>query len=247
MKRNTLKQGFLAVLLLLGVFVSVDLVTQFTKKLREAPITVRGISEREVKSDLAVWSVSAKFLETEIETGIKKAEQLKAKFLEFCKSQGLQDAINENTFLLEISDNWANSSYGIRLEPNSTLVEKNLRYSITLRAFIKSKYVDKIEKANTDLVPSIPWVACSGNVSFYYTKFNELRNEMVQESFADAKVVAECIAKTARVQLGGIQKVTQGLFTIVGNMNQLGETDHLESTSLMKVIRTVSTVTFTIN
>ena len=47
-----------------------------------------------------------------------------------------------------------------------------------------------------------------------------------KESFADARIVAECIAKSAGVKLGDVQIVTQGLFTIVRNINQLHESDY---------------------
>ncbi|PPE05621.1 SIMPL domain-containing protein [Holospora curviuscula] len=242
MGKTIIKHVFFGMLLTVAAFIFADLTTQFTKKLREVPITVRGISEREVKSDLARWIISAQFLGTDMDTTVKKAEDFKKKFFEFCKVKGLKDVLDPNFFTIEIEDNWVRQYEGTPVSRE----QNNFRYAVTVNGVVESKDVDKIQQANAEVFSHMPYVAFSGKIEFAYTKFNILRNEMVQESFADAQRVAEHIAKSANVKLERIQKLSQGPFTMVGTMNRSDESDYQERKSVMKIIRTVSTVTFTV-
>ena len=52
--------------------------------------------------------------------------------------------------------------------------------------------------------------------SFYYTKLNELKIDLLAKASSDAKLRAETIAKNSGAGIGNIKKATMGVFQITG-------------------------------
>lgn len=240
MKKNILKQAFFASLGVTLLFLIMHFGLQFIQKFTEATFTVRGIAEHEVKSDLVHWTVEAKFIDEDIELAVEKAQQFKGKFFAFCKTQGIEKDLNLDFCTMEVQDNWTKPKY------EQEHVDKSLRYRVVLKMIVESKQVDKVCKADANLAQNIPSVALSGRLQFYYTKFDYLREQMVQESFQSAYKVAHAIAQASSLKVGRVKNLSQGLFTILGAANRSSESDWDEKSSLVKVIRTVSTVTFSV-
>jgi hypothetical protein len=80
--------------------------------------------------------------------------------------------------------------------------------------------VDKISREATELIENgIEFN--SSSPSFYNTKLNEVKMELLGKASADAKSRAEIIAKNAGSSLGTLKKATMGVFQITGkNSNE---------------------------
>lgn len=210
----------------------------------EGIFKVRGIAERIVKADRVVWFVTADFLDNRIEDALKSCQAVKAQFLEFCAKEDIEKDFKPELSTISVTDKWA-SDYNNRSnsEENS---QKNSRYKVTLRLVVDSLNVDRICQANTKLALSIPSVALNGEANYYYTKFDELREVMSQESFQSALKIATALGKTSNMRVGRVKDLSQGLFTISSPNNPENEWSQkwLEKDSIMKIVRTVSSVTF---
>ncbi|GAJ46210.1 oxidative stress defense protein [Holospora elegans E1] len=233
MKEGLLKRLFLASLCIFASIMLAHLITHVIQKLSERSFEVRGVAEKEVKSDLASWRVSVTLLSADIASATTSLEEFKTKFFEFCKEQKIDDADPERC-QVEICDNWA--------EKGETQEDKNSHYSVKMSIQVDSKDVDKVREAKSKLLARIPSFPIRSSLDFIYTKFDSIRDQMVRESFQDAKRAAQCIAKSAGVSIEKVKKLSQGLFTITDSETAT----HLDTgnQSVMKTIRTVSSVVF---
>ncbi|WP_040458126.1 SIMPL domain-containing protein [Holospora obtusa] len=240
MKTDIFKQLIFTVLCIFASLTFSNLSTQIGQKLSEKVLTVRGVSEKEVRSDLVSWKTSSFLLSNDTVEAIGKLEEFKKKFFDFCKEHKIDDA-DPNRYQVEIEDNWKN--YYKELD-------KRPRYSVTLSIYVDSKEVEKIRDAKLKLTSALSSFPISSSLSFFYTNFSPIRDKMVQESFEDAQKAANCIAKSAGVKLEKVKTVTQGLFTITDSEKSSYFNTHAtgdyQSGNLVKTIRTVSTVTFVI-
>ena len=72
-------------------------------------------------------------------------------------------------------------------------------------------------------------------VKYEFTKLNDIKPEMVEESTKNARATAEKFAKDSNSQLGKIRHATQGQFSIVDRDNN---TPHIKN------VRVVSTIEY---
>ena len=78
---------------------------------------------------------------------------------------------------------------------------------------------------------------------YTYTKFNDIRSEMLTEAVKNGKKLAEQIAKESGAKLGSLRQVNQGQFQIFGKTTAR---EYDQEYSPEKVIRIVSTLQFDI-
>lgn len=241
------KRSLFAALCITGTFVLAHVGWQFLERSNEGTFKVRGIAERVVKADRVVWFVSSDFLDNRIEDALKSAQAVKAQFIEFCEKEGIEKDFKPEFTQISVTDSWASNldRYRSGPLPAEQDSQKNSRYKVTLRLVVESRDVDKICQADAKLALSIPSVALNGDVNYYYTKFDELREIMSQESFQSALKIANALSKTSKMRVGRVKDLSQGLFTISTPNNPTSENDWSEKSSIIKIIRTVSSVTFT--
>ena len=75
--------------------------------------------------------------------------------------------------------------------------------------------------------------------SYYFTKLNDIKPEMLKEATTNARLAANEFASNAGVEVGGIRDARQGGFTIVDVGENYGDTRKIE-----KDVRVVTTITF---
>ena len=179
------------------------------EKIRQGPrtVSVRGLSERQVNADLALWSVMANATANtlpEIYSQIKNSqESLKSYFI----AKGFTEAeisIKQPT----INDRQA-QLYG-------EYRANQLRYIADFGLLINSSKIDLVKTAIQDIGELVgQGVSLSNNeVRYLYTKLNEIKPEMIEEATLEARKAAEKFAQNSRSKIGGIKNASQGLFTI---------------------------------
>lgn len=200
-------------------------------KTADRSVTVKGLSEREMPADIAIWPI--KFSETgndlnelyaaiETKTGI---------IVDFLTQRGFAD--DELSFSApSITDRQADGS-GSQIP----------RFRYTGRAVITvySKKVDTVRKASQALVElGRQGIVLAGEeydtkMQYLFTRLNELKPAMIEEATRNAREVAAKFAKDSDSRLGKIKRASQGLFSI---------TDRDSTTAFIKKIRVVSTVEY---
>lgn len=213
-------------------------------------VTVKGLAEQEVKSDLGVWEINYREVGNDL---VQIDQRLQHDFevvVAFLKQQGFSDSEIERT-QLKVEDRLANI-YSQSATPNAN----DQRYVVTTGVRVRSTHVDVIqqtvqmtEKLLQQGVPlAFDVTLLSPNPSFYYTQLDSIRPKMLSEATKSARLIAEQFAKDSKSKLGPIQRASQGVFQIMGrdtstmsadwnsNQNALG--------SIEKRVRLVTTIDY---
>ncbi len=208
-------------------------------------VTVKGVSEREVKADVALWPI--RFISTADQLGRAQAEIARSveHVYAFLSRHGL-DTTTVELQGLEVTDALANP---YRQGPIAS------RYVITQSAMVRSgrpelvlsasQRLGELVEAGVVLSSQAGYGGYGANVpTFLFTRLSELKPDMIAEATANARQAAEQFAADSRSDLGGIRRANQGVFVILPRDQARGAE---QDSQLFKVVRVVSTVEYFLN
>lgn len=211
-------------------------------KLADRSVTVKGLVERTVKSDTAIWTLSFKESSDDLKTGYAKSQADQAAVLEFLKSNGIQSSEITETDI-GVTDRLTSGMGG----PN-----KVPRFIVQGTLEVNSKDVDKIARANdktSDLLGQ--GIILSMDTTVYkFTGLNALKPDMITEATRNARASAARFAADSGAQVGSIRSASQGVFSISAanevSTNDDGgyNSDQQADSSIMKKVRVVSTIDY---
>ncbi|OGN52163.1 MAG: hypothetical protein A2352_07230 [Caulobacterales bacterium RIFOXYB1_FULL_67_16] len=198
-------------------------------------VTVRGLSEREVKADLAVlplrFTASGEVL-SEVQARIDGDLALVRQFL---RSQGYPaEAVDLGR--LEVADT-RSREYGVQ--------NGGPRFILAQTVIVRTGDVARVQattRALNDLVRQGVVLQDFQGPSYIFTKLNAVRPQMIAEGTAAARTGAEQFAKDSGTPLGPIRQATQGSFEILPRDGAGGD----ESGSIDKKVRVVTTITYSL-
>lgn len=235
--------GILIGLILHGFLVGYAL-QRFRKEDRS--ISVKGLAEREVMADQAVWTIKTEAPVNDLLEGSRQIEGAKQKIISFLKSNGVAD--NEIIQLdLNVTDKVA-QAYGS--------YNGNYRYLVQNSLQVRSPEVLKIQELSrrTDELLKIGINISSGNeyqpaVKYLFTGLNDIKPEMLSEATANARKAAEEFTQDGNVDLGKMKSASQGLFSIVDrDASAQGDGGYVSSTNdIYKKVRVVIHVVYSID
>jgi len=193
-------------------------------------VEVRGLAERQVKADIAVWTVrhgaTAPSL-TEAQAQINRnAEGLKKFYAE--------NGIKDEEIMVGDGSVWEDRR-------NDGTVFYNVERSLIVR----TKNIDVVQKANQkvyDLV-SDGIIIRSATPRYTFTGLNAIKPDMIGEATKNAREAAARFAQDSGAQVGAILSANQGLFSIAARD---GGGNEDEGTFVDKTVRVVTTVNFMI-
>lgn len=195
-------------------------------------LTVKGLSEREVKATLAIWPIRFSVAAEDLRELRSSMDQNRTRVLDFLKQMGIEDAeITQG--LTSVSDR---EDERIQYSRPSLL-----RYRGVVVIVVRSTKVDLVKKsiqASESLLSAGVTLAGADSgerVQFLFNAVNEIKPDMIKEATANARAAAEKFAQDSRSQVGRIRKAIQGVLEI----------DDLDAASPeRKVLRVVTTVDF---
>ena len=173
-------------------------------------VSVRGLSEREVNADLAIWpmtfSVSGDDLRQVQSETLRKIEVVKNYLSQFNFSPD-EVTVKEPA----ITDTTAN--------PYMNANERRNKYFAKTTIIIRSSNVEAVKMALSKSIDLLgEGVAIiqdyDSRISFDYTALNSIKPEMIAEATKNARVAAEQFANDSGSKVGRILNATQGLFSI---------------------------------
>jgi len=217
-------------------------------KTEDRSVSVKGLSEREVKADLVVWNIQTRIVCDNLMDGSKQVEGSKNQIVKFL----IQNQINNEEIITEgisVIDKKANQ-YGNYQQDNSP------RYLVSQIIQIRSSNVDQVQKVSRmtgELLQA--GVVISNNeygnpIQFYFTKLNDIKPEMISEATQKAREAARKFATENDASLGRLKMANQGLFTIVDRTASLSNGDGGYSSGtndLYKKVRVVISAEYSIN
>jgi hypothetical protein len=233
-------EGFLLMLgLILGGWILGSQIK--ATRLADRYVTVKGLVERNVKSDLAIWPIAFKESGANLQSVLDQSEKDKHSVLTFLKSQGFTDQ-EISVGDLSVTDRSADI-YNNTTKPES-------RFVVSQTITLTSKAVDRAGMAGSraaDLVRTGVVLSNSG-VTYRFTDLNSLKPDMITEATRNARAAATRFAQDSGSEVGPIRSANQGVFSIsAANAASGGEGDGGDvaaDSSMMKKIRVVTTVDY---
>lgn len=206
-------------------------------------VTVKGVAEREVQADLAIWPLRLVAANNDLGAANEQIRTSVRQLREFLARLGI-DSTQTSLQDFSVSDAYANQ-YGSRSDIGS-------RYVIRQTLVVRSERPDQVLAASQRIpeLVSAGVVLSSGNEyggtngpTFLFTKLNDVKPEMIQEATAEARQAAEQFARDSRAAIGGIRRANQGVFQILPRDQAPGIS---EESQVTKTVRVVSTLDYSI-
>ena len=194
-------------------------------------VSVRGLAEREVDADLAVWPLT-------FSLGINDLTELQKDILaktEIVKSYLAEYELSSEDFTVQSPSITDNSM-------NPYMDKNQVRYTYIAETvvLVRSSKVEQVKKAQSDSLKLMSdGIAVSkdykSKISFEFTKLNDIKPQMIAEATKNARTAAEQFARDSGSKVGKIKRASQGLFSIEDAAADLSE---------RKTIRVVTTVEY---
>lgn len=210
-------------------------------KLTDQKISVKGYAEKNISSDLGIWSGEFSVASLDLVSGYNKLEQDLNVVIKYLESKGIKkDDINISSvttarnYKLNEQGNYTNEFIGYTLTQLITVRHKDV------------KLIAAISNESTSLIKEgIEFM--SNQPSYYYTKINDLKIEMLGEAAKDARIRAEQLAKNSGGEVGSLVSASQGVFQITSkNSTEVTDTGMFDTSSIEKTIKAVITIDYSI-
>ena len=200
-------------------------------------VTVKGVAEREVTADLALWPL--RFIATgdTLAEAQQQARTSRESVMAFLKLQAI-DADSVELQRLDVTDNQANPYQG-----NSN----GKRFIINQTLMVRTTDIDKVRQAGqamSELVDSGVVLSADygpGGPTYLFNGLNEIKPDMIAEATASAREAAQQFANDAGTELAGLRRANQGVFQILPRDQAAGI---MEEQQPVKTVRVVSTVEY---
>ncbi len=200
-------------------------------------LSVRGLAEKEVKSDLAAWPFIISATDNDLAQAQGELDRQEKTIRDFLSAAKLSlDDLSVVRY--EVQDLLAQS-----YRPEG--VERG-RYVLTKTLLLRTNNVDAVQQASQQMDALVKQrVALGGGSqpSFLFTLLNDIKPGMIKEATINASQAAAQLAEDSGAQVGGIVSATQGVFSIDGR-DQIDSVS--ENMQMYKKVRVVTSVTYRI-
>lgn len=200
-------------------------------KMADRSVTVRGLAERDVKADLATWTIAYSATGTDLATVRGEIDASTDALRGYFRAMGFPDDA---------------------LKPIGAGVNQYLNngintITITQRMQLRTSDIARAERAvasQFDLVRRGVTMQEGSGMVYSFTGLNAIKPAMVAEATKDARNAAEQFAKDSGTGVGGIKSATQGYFSIEARDGDQGGGGYGVADSPYKKVRVVTTVDF---
>jgi uncharacterized protein len=201
-------------------------------------VTVKGLAERDVRADLAIWPLRFVATGNELTVVRDKIVADEAAVRAFVAGAGLNSPSVEVTGF-EVTDALAQIYRSGPVESRFVVAETLVVRTTDIDGI--AGLVQRVgELIAAGVVLSSEGAAASGPV-YLFTGLNAAKPEMVAEATRNARASAEQFANDSGSRLGGIRSASQGVFQILARDEAPGL---MESYQINKQLRVVSTVEY---
>lgn len=185
-------------------------------------VEVKGLSERIVKADTAIWSITFEVKSNSIDTLYADTERNLNVITSFLRQKGFDES--------EISVAPVNIY-------QDTYKEAVFRYNSTNNVAVYTNKVDQAKSASNETLNLVKQgvVLSQNHISFEFSDLNSIKPEMLAEAIKNAKETAIQIARNSDARINKVSRGNQGVFDITNK--DPGSPEY-------KKIRLVSTLRF---
>lgn len=216
-------------LIALGMIVSTGIM-----KVRalERTVSVKGLSEREVAADVAIWPIKFSDVDNDLNALFASIQEKNGRIGNFLKANGFKDdeiSVSVPAIVDRQAQGYSEAErIPFRYTGSSTITV----YSLNVQAVRKT--MDRMLELGKQGI-AIVGQDYQTKTEFLFTNLNDVKPDMIEEATRNARYAAEKFAEDSDSKLGKIKRASQGQFTI---------SDRDSNTPYIKKIRVVSTVEF---
>ena len=202
-------------------------------KRMEEFVTVKGLSEREVAADLAIWPVAFTVSDNDLTQLQGQIQSARKTVYQFLTESGFEQTEISNA-PPQINDT-RTSSGGLDES------KRPPRYRASITVLLRSAKVSKVKSAMETCDRLVQQgIALGGGdytsrPQFLFTGLNQIKPDMIQEANRNARKAAERFAADSNSPVGAVRHAIQGPF-------EINEVD--SSSPDRKIVRVVTTVDF---
>jgi hypothetical protein len=206
-------------------------------------VTVKGLVEREVKADQAVWTLGLRRASETLQDAHARISADRNTVMAFLRKQGFADAEIEQQPTRTV-DKLARD---YQPQPGD-----RLRYVVTTSVVVRTPSVDQVRTAlgsteellKAGVVLDGEREGGGANPRYVVSKFNDLRPQLLADATKNARATAQQFAADAGARVGSIRSANQGSIQIFGIDGGDESAPFSPTSSPVKRIRVVSTFEF---
>ena len=232
---NTHRNWILGISFIIGMAVCALIAghTLRSVKRMEEFVSVKGLSEREVPADLAIWPVTFTVSENDLTQLQDLIQTARKTVYQFLTESGFEQT--------EISNAPPQINDAQNTSGDVNVSKRPFRYQANITVLLRSAKVPKVKSAMETCDKLVQQgIALSGGdysnkPQFLFTSLNQIKPDMIQEANRNARKAAERFAADSNSPVGAVRHAIQGPFEI----------NDLDSSSPdRKIVRVVTTVDF---
>lgn len=206
-----------------------------TFRMEDRVVSVKGLSEKDVEADLAIWTLSTTSTANELSAVITQTENNKKIILAFLEHTGFTKEE------IEIAPVQSQDLLAQAYRPEN--IDQG-RYIVTQNINIRTNDMARMDKALANAGTLLQQGVTLSNTQppvYMFTKLNDIKPQMLAEAIKNARGSAEEFARDSGENVGGIKMAYQGQFQILPR----DPVQYVsEQNQRYKTVRVVSTVDF---
>jgi hypothetical protein len=204
------------------VFSLIFIFSAFSFSRQGSYVEVKGLSERIVKADTAIWSMNFEVKSNDIDSLYAEIQKDTDTIKAFLKEKGFEDS--------EINFAPVNIY-------QDTYKDAMFRYNSNVQLSVYSKKVDAVRSSSQETLLLVKkGVTLNQNyITFEFSDLNSIKPEMLTEAISNARVSANQFVNDSGSKISKISRGDQGVFSI---------TDKDPGSPEYKKVRVVSTLRF---
>ncbi len=201
-------------------------------------VTVKGLAEKHVVADLAIWTVKFQSTGNELIEAQQGLEESQKQIMNFLTSRGF---VPNEIGIGRINTN------DLSANPYHKRLAGQPRFILTQSVTVRSNQIQNVARGSEEIGNLIGKGVIFANeeysrtVSYLFTKLNEIKPTMLAEATRSAKEAATEFAKNSNSRVGKIKRANQGVFSILPQ-DAVPGTD--EVAHINKTVRVVSTIDY---
>ena len=236
---NTKQSFILGISFIVGIVLATYMLSESVMKYKsfERTVVVKGLAEKEVNADVVIWPITYIQSDNSLEELYTNLEHDTRKIIRFLEENDFsaQEMSGDDISIsvASVTDKLAQSYSGKQNIP--------FRYSASQTVTLYTSKMLKVKMA----MKSISELGRKGitfKANYYenrpeykYTKLNEIKPSMIEESTRNARASAQKFAEDSQSKLGKIKSARQGQFSVY---------DRDKNTPDIKKVRVVSTIEY---
>ena len=173
-------------------------------------VSVRGLCEKEVMADKAIWPIAYKIAGNDLQELIRDINAKNSAVIDFLVNGGIsKDDISVNAPII------------VDCRTNAYTEVRSYNYIITSSITVCTSDVQKVVELSARQIELVQKGIPVGSAEsweyqtvYSFNALNEIKPEMIEEATKNARAAAEKFAKDSGSRLGKIKTASQGQFTI---------------------------------